>query len=115
MVDVTPDMDVAQNMEIFGPVFPVIEFSTREEAVRIANNSMYGLSGGVISADLSKAISTAADVETGTVAINGSGLYTNQEMAFGGYKMSGLGREGTCCSIEEMSQVKNYALKAVIK
>jgi acyl-CoA reductase-like NAD-dependent aldehyde dehydrogenase len=115
LVDVTADMDVARNMEIFGPVFPVIEFSAREEAVTIANNSHYGLSGGVFSADLGKAITTASELETGTVAINGSGLYLNNEIPFGGYKMSGLGRGGISCSIEEMSQVKNYALKSILK
>jgi acyl-CoA reductase-like NAD-dependent aldehyde dehydrogenase len=115
LIDVTAEMDAARNMEIFGPVFPIIEFSTREEAVRIANSSHYGLSGGVFSADIGKAVAVASELETGTVAINGSGLYLNNEIAFGGYKMSGLGREGVSCSIEEMSQVKNYALKSILK
>lgn len=115
LVDVTPDMDVARDMEIFGPVFPVIEFTTREAAVKIANNSIYGLSGGVFTSDLNNAMLTAAALETGTVAINGSSLYSNLEIPFGGYKMSGLGREGTSCSIEDMSQVKNYVLKAVLQ
>ena len=115
LVDVTAEMDIARNMEVFGPVFPVIKFATQEEAVEIANNSIYGLSGGIFTSDLNKAITTAAALETGTVAINGSGLYSNLEIPFGGYKMSGIGREGASCSIEDMSQIKNYVLKAVLQ
>ncbi len=115
LMDVTPGMDVARDTEIFGPVFPIIEFETREEAVRIANNTIYGLSGSVFSKDINKAMTTASEIETGTVVINGSGLYSNAEIPFGGYKMSGLGREGVACSIEEMTQIKNYVLKSVLK
>ncbi|MGI9952721.1 aldehyde dehydrogenase family protein [Moorellaceae bacterium AZ2] len=114
LTDVTPEMDIARNMEVFGPVFPVIAFETNEEAVRIANNTIYGLNGSVFSTDISKAIKTASAMECGTVVINGSGLYINSEIPFGGYKMSGLGREGISCSLEEMTQVKNYALKSIL-
>lgn len=115
LVDVKPEMDIARNMEVFGPVFPIIEFETREEAVNIANNTIYGLNGSVFSSDLNKAMKTASEMECGTVVINGSGLYNEPEYPFGGYKMSGLGREGISCSLEEMTQVKNYALKAILK
>ena len=114
LIDVTGEMDVARDMEIFGPVFPIIEFISEDEAVSLANNSRYGLSGGVFSADIGKAVSTASALETGMVVINGSGSYHHNELPFGGYKMSGLGREGVSCSIEEMSQEKSYALKSIL-
>lgn len=115
LVDVTPEMDIARDVEVFGPVFPIIEFETREQAVQIANNTIYGLSGSVFSYDIGKALKTAAEMECGSVVINGSGLYINSEIPFGGYKKSGLGREGISCSIEEMTQLKTYALKAILK
>jgi succinate-semialdehyde dehydrogenase/glutarate-semialdehyde dehydrogenase len=107
-------MDVARDMEIFGPVFPIIDFITQDEAVCLANNSRYGLSGGVFSADIGKAVYTASALETGMIVINGCGSYHHNELPFGGYKMSGLGREGVSCSIEEMSQDKSYALKSIL-
>ncbi|MGE5542750.1 MAG: aldehyde dehydrogenase family protein [Bacillota bacterium] len=115
LINVTPEMDISRDMEVFGPVFPVIEFETSDEAVRIANNTMYGLSGSVFSSDIAKAIKTASEMESGTVVVNGSGFYINSALPFGGYKMSGLGREGVSCSLEEMTQVKTYALKSILR
>lgn len=114
LVDVTPEMDIAQNMEIFGPVFPIIGFETMEEAITIANNTVYGLCSGVITSDLNKGMKCMAQVKTGTVVINGSGFYRQIDHQFGGYKMSGLGREGISCTLEEMSQVKTYVLKGIL-
>lgn len=114
LVDVTPEMDVAKDMEIFGPVLPIIEFESNQEAIEIANNSIYGLAGGVITSDFKKAIDIAAKLECGSVVINGSGNYRNVDMPFGGYKMSGLGREGITCTLEEMTQEKSYVLKNVL-
>ncbi|HWQ80311.1 MAG TPA: aldehyde dehydrogenase family protein [Anaerovoracaceae bacterium] len=115
LTDVTGDMDIAVDMEVFGAVFPIIGFDTTEEALRIANASQYGLCGGVISSDVNKAVKTASQLEAGTVVINGSGFYRTADMAFGGYKMSGLGREGISCTLEEMSQIKTYVLKGILK
>ena len=111
---VTAEMDVAKNMEIFGPVFPVIAFDTEEEAIAVANASMYGLSGAVFSRDLARAMRVASRIESGTVVINGNDANNrHQDHAFGGYKMSGYGREGVSATLEEMSQVKTYFLKNV--
>jgi len=115
LVDVLPEMDIAKDEEVFGPVFPIIEFSTEEEAVNIANNTIYGLSGSVFSTDIAKALKTASAMESGSIVINGSGFYINSEYPFGGYKMSGLGREGICCGVEEMTQIKTYALKSILR
>ena len=89
--DVRNDMRIAQE-EVFGPVASVIGFDTDEEAVRIANDSHYGLYGGIHSRDPAKAYEMALQLRTGGVVING-GLYRQNDAPFGGYKRSGLGRE----------------------
>jgi succinate-semialdehyde dehydrogenase/glutarate-semialdehyde dehydrogenase len=113
LTDVTPDMDVAQDMEIFGPVFPIIGFDTIEEAIEIANNTQYGLMTGVITQNINRGLQVAEKLESGGVIINGSGRYRNPDMAYGGYKKSGIGREGISVTLEEMSQIKNYVLKNI--
>ena len=105
---ITPDMDIAKDMEIFASVFPFIEFETEEEAVRIANNTSYGLSAGVLSGDIQRAFRVASKIKAGGVVINGHGCCRIYEQAFGGMKMSGIGREGIICGCEEYSQVKTY-------
>lgn len=109
--NVTPEMDVARDMEIFGPVLPLIRFKTDEEAIRIANNSIYGLNGSVFTKDLNRAINVSFGVQSGVVAVNGSGLYRPDAAQFGGYKMSGLGREGLTITLEEMTQVKTVVFR----
>jgi aldehyde dehydrogenase (NAD+) len=89
--DVRNDMRIAQD-EVFGPVASVIGFDTDEEAVQIANDSRYGLYGGIHSRDPAKAYEMALQLRTGGVIING-GLYRQNDAPFGGYKRSGLGRE----------------------
>ena len=114
LVDVTRDMDIAKDMEIFGPVFPVIGFDTMDEAIDIANQSAYGLSGGIITKDIYKAIKAATQIQSGNVVVNGSGFYRTNSMPFGGYKMSGLGKEGVASALDEMTQEKTIVLKAVL-
>ena len=86
------DMRIARE-EIFGPVLVVIPFDTEEEAVGLANDSDYGLTGGVFTADMSRAIRVAEALEAGQVYIN-SWSTQSVQMPFGGYKHSGYGREG---------------------
>jgi succinate-semialdehyde dehydrogenase/glutarate-semialdehyde dehydrogenase len=114
LVNVTADMDITKDMEVFGPVFPIIGFDTFDEAIQIANSSLYGLMGAVMTRDVKKAMKAAASMECGGVVINGSGRYRPAEFPFGGYKMSGLGREGISTSLEEMSQQKAIVLKGVL-
>lgn len=111
---VTLEMDVAKDMEIFGPVLPILTFKTDEEAIRIANATSYGLQGGVMSRSMNRAMYVASRLQCGGVVINGSGNYRHLQQPFGGYKMSGLGREGTCVTLEEMTQQKSYILKGVL-
>ena len=90
-VDVDPDSTIAQE-EIFGPVLSVIAYDDDEDAVRIANNSDYGLSGSVNSGSLERAMAVARRVRTGTMGVNG-GMWFGPDSPFGGYKQSGIGRE----------------------
>lgn len=89
--DVTPDMRIAQE-EIFGPVVSIIRYRDEDEAVAIANNSMFGLSGSVFTSDVNRGEKIARGVRTGNISVNG--LQIEVSVPFGGYKQSGLGREG---------------------
>jgi aldehyde dehydrogenase (NAD+) len=106
-VDVSNDMRIAQE-EIFGPVLVVIPFDSDDDAVRIANDSVYGLSGGVWSGDQQRAINLAKRVRTGTIGING-GTPINGDLPFGGYKQSGIGRAWGVEGIEEYLETKVMA------
>ncbi|TGN95700.1 aldehyde dehydrogenase [Burkholderia sp. USMB20] len=89
--EVCNDMTIAQE-EIFGPVVSVIAYEDEADAIRIANDSPYGLSGAVFSADAEKAFDVARRVRTGNVSVNG--LSVDVGIPFGGYKQSGIGRQG---------------------
>ena len=115
LTGVTKDMDIARDMEVFGPVMPIIKFDTFEEAIEIANNSIYGLNAGVMTKDIATAVKAASMLENGVVVINGSGNYRNIDQPHGGVKMSGIGKEGLCCTIQDMTDVKSYVLKGVLK
>jgi len=106
-VDVANDMRIAQE-EIFGPVLVVIAFEDEEDAVRIANDSEYGLSGGVFSGDFDRAMRVAQRLRTGSVMVNG-GLCITGDLPFGGYKASGIGREWGREGIEEFLESKVIA------
>jgi aldehyde dehydrogenase (NAD+) len=90
LTDVAPDARIAQE-EVFGPVLTVLRYSGDDEAVTIANNSQYGLSGAVWGADVDRAVAVARRVRTGQIAVNGC---IPGDAPFGGFKQSGLGREG---------------------
>ncbi len=109
-VDVDPDATIAQE-EIFGPVLAVIPFEDDDDAVRIANNSKYGLSGAVSSASLERSLAVAKRVRTGTMGING-GLWFGPDTPFGGYKQSGIGREHGLEGFEEYLQTKSIGIPA---
>lgn len=111
LTNVTPDMDIASDMEIFGPVFPLIPFDTEEEGIAIANNSIYGLSSGLMTKDMNRAFRVASKLKAGGAVVNGSGGYRHLDQPFGGFKQSGLGREGISISLEEFSHIKVYVVK----
>ena len=110
---ITKDMDVAKDMEIFGPVISVIGFETIEEAVEIANQSIYGLSGSIITRDMNKAIKVSEKMECGGFVINGASFFRSFEQPFGGWKYSGIGNEGIMSTLKEMSRTKTVILKNI--
>jgi acyl-CoA reductase-like NAD-dependent aldehyde dehydrogenase len=104
---VTSEMTIAQE-EIFGPVLSIQPYDSEDDAVRIANDTVYGLAGGVWSADQDRAIAIAKRLRTGQIEINGGAF--NPLAPFGGYKQSGHGRENGRFAIEELLQVKSLQL-----
>ena len=105
-MDVTNDMRIARE-EIFGPVLCVITYKSLEEAIKIANDSPYGLCGAVFG-DEASAIDVARNMETGVICINGSGICAGAP--FGGYKESGNGRESCIQSVDEYMEIKAICL-----
>jgi betaine-aldehyde dehydrogenase len=101
--DVDPRMVIAQE-EIFGPVLSILTCDSEDEAVRIANDSAYGLAGGVWSGDPERALAVARRLRAGQVDVNGARF--NPLAPFGGYKHSGVGRENGTYGLEEYLQVK---------
>ncbi|CAK7282134.1 aldehyde dehydrogenase family protein [Streptomyces misionensis] len=103
--DVTPEMTIAQE-EIFGPVLCVLPYADEEEALRIANGTVYGLAGAVWAGDEAEAVAFARRMETGQVDINGGRF--NPLAPFGGYKQSGVGRELGSHGLDEYLQTKSF-------
>ncbi|WP_298568730.1 aldehyde dehydrogenase family protein [Streptomyces luteogriseus] len=102
--DVTPDMTIAQE-EIFGPVLSILKYEDEEDALRIANGTVYGLAGAVWAGDEAEAVAFARRMETGQVDINGGRF--NPLAPFGGYKQSGVGRELGVHGLAEYLQTKS--------
>ncbi|MCB1706044.1 MAG: aldehyde dehydrogenase family protein [Halioglobus sp.] len=105
--DVTNDMTIAQE-EVFGPVLVIIPYEDEDDAVRIANDSIYGLSGAVYSADEERATAVARRIRTGTIGINGA-AWLGGDAPFGGYKQSGIGREMGPEGFDEYLETKTIA------
>jgi acyl-CoA reductase-like NAD-dependent aldehyde dehydrogenase len=105
--EVRNDMTIAQE-EIFGPVLSIIPYDTEEEAIEIANDSIYGLAGGVWAGDKDKATAVARRLRTGQVEVNGGSF--NPMAPFGGYKQSGHGRELGTFGLEEFLETKSMQL-----
>ena len=109
-VDVTNDMTIARE-EIFGPVLTVIACDDEEDAIRIANDSAFGLSGSVWSASEERALAVARRIRAGTLNVNGGNFYA-ADAPFGGYKQSGIGREMGLEGFEEYLETKTIAIGA---
>ena len=101
---VQPEMPIAKE-EIFGPVLSILTFDTKEEAIRIANNTIYGLSAGVWTRDIDTAFAVSRGIRAGTIWIN-TFMDGYPELCFGGFNQSGLGRELGRFSIEEFTELK---------
>jgi aldehyde dehydrogenase (NAD+) len=102
---VSNDMELARE-EVFGPVLSVIPFEDADDAIRIANDTQYGLAGGVWTNDINKAHRVARSIRAGTVWVN-TWLQLNAGTPFGGYKASGLGREGGKEVLDAYTETKN--------
>ncbi|QNI08531.1 aldehyde dehydrogenase family protein [Mycobacterium kubicae] len=108
LTNVDPDSEIAQE-EVFGPVLVVIAYDDDDDAVRIANNSIYGLAGAVFSRDQDRALAVARRIRAGSFSING-GNYFGADSPFGGFKQSGVGREMGAAGLEEFLELKTYAV-----
>jgi len=93
------------NEEVFGPVLPVLSFKTENEAIRLANDTTYGLGAIVFSKDSERAKRVASQIEAGTVEINNA-IHRLSCNPFGGYKKSGMGREHGVIGFRELCQIK---------
>ena len=107
IVGADENSEIAQD-EVFGPVLVVLPHDGDDDAVRIANNSKYGLSGGILAADRERALGVARRIRTGTLSVNG-GMWHAADAPFGGYKQSGIGRENGVAGLEEFLQTKLLA------
>jgi aldehyde dehydrogenase (NAD+) len=107
LTDVDPDSEIAQE-EAFGPILVIIPHDGDDDAVRIANNSIYGLSGAVFGSD-ERALAVARRIRTGTVGVNG-GAWFGPDVPFGGFKQSGVGREMGAAGLEEFLETKSLAI-----
>ncbi len=103
--DVTPDMAIAQE-EIFGPVVSLLPFDSEEEAIRLANGTIYGLSGSLWTRDVGRALRVVKAIETGVISVNAS-WSVHLEMPFGGVKRSGVGRELGPSALDHYSEWKS--------
>ena len=106
---VTPEMTLARE-EVFGPVVSILTYDNEEQAVQIANQSDYGLSGTVFAADVARAEGLARRIRTGNISVNS--LQVDPSVPFGGYKQSGIGREGGREGLEAFLEVKTLYLPA---
>jgi aldehyde dehydrogenase (NAD+) len=110
LADVSPESEIAQN-EIFGPVLTVIPYDTVKDAIDIANNTVYGLSGEVTSASEERALDVAKQIRSGTMSVNG-GSYFSLSNPLGGYRQSGLGRRYGEEGFVEYLEIKTIGLPA---
>jgi len=108
LIDATSDMLCARE-ETFGPVAPVFRFTTEEEAIRLANNTEFGLAAYFYSRDIGRIFRVAEGLESGMVGIN-TGIISTAEVPFGGVKQSGLGREGSHHGIDDYVEIKYLCL-----
>jgi succinate-semialdehyde dehydrogenase / glutarate-semialdehyde dehydrogenase len=108
ITDIDPDADIA-NTEIFGPVAPIFEFDSIDEAIAKANTTIFGLAAYVFSADVAKAMDVAGRIEAGIVGVN-RGFVSDPAAPFGGMKQSGIGREGARDGIHEFLETQYVAV-----
>ncbi|MGX8694329.1 MAG: aldehyde dehydrogenase family protein, partial [Methanobrevibacter sp.] len=107
--EVTPEMDLVVS-ETFGPVAPIIHVDSLDEAIDVANDTEYGLQAGVFTSDYFSAMRCAQEIEAGTVFVNKQSTFRTDNMPFGGFKNSGVGKEGIKYAVSEMTKTKLIGL-----
>ena len=107
--NVTPEMDLVSN-ETFGPIAPIIRVKNLDEAIEVANDTDYGLQAGVFTRDYVSAMRCVNEIEAGTVFVNKQSTFRTDNMPFGGFKNSGIGKEGIKYAVEEMTKIKLIGL-----
>ncbi|MBQ6512287.1 lactaldehyde dehydrogenase [Methanobrevibacter sp.] len=107
--NVTSDMDLVVS-ETFGPVAPIIHVNSLDEAIGVANDTEYGLQAGVFTSDYASAMRCAQEIEAGTVFVNKQSTFRTDNMPFGGFKNSGVGKEGIKYAVNEMTKTKLIGL-----
>lgn len=112
--DVPHNAAIMHDMEVFGPVMPITSFETEDEALQLANDSIYGLGASVFTKDMKTAMRFTEAFESGSVVINGSSYFRSFEMPFGGAKMSGIGAEGVYSTFDEVTRRKCVVLKGIL-
>ena len=103
--NIDPNMKIVQ-YETFGPVSPIIRINGIDEAIKVANNTKYGLQAGIFTNNINNAMKTIKEIEAGGVIVNKPSTYRMDNMPFGGCKMSGLGKEGIKYAMEDMTKTK---------
>jgi hypothetical protein len=106
--NVTMDMDIVAN-ETFGPIAPIIRVDGLDEAIKEANNTQYGLQAGVFTESIHSALRCANEIDAGSVLINKESTFRTDAMPFGGFKSSGMGKEGIRYAVEDMCKTKLIA------
>jgi lactaldehyde dehydrogenase len=107
----SPDMKLVQE-ETFGPISPIIRVNGIEEAIKVANDTQYGLQASIFTENIHNALKAAREIEAGSVMINKQSTYRTDNMPFGGFKMSGMGKEGIKYAVEDMTRTKLIVLNA---
>lgn len=112
VADVKPEMRISCE-ELFGPAVAVTPVSSVEDAIALANDSHYGLGAGIFTRDINSALRFARDVQSGTIQINWTPLWRADLMPYGGFKGSGIGREGPRYAVEEMTEIKTVVFHGI--
>jgi len=107
--NLSENMDIIVN-ETFGPVSPIIRVDGIDEAIKIANSSDYGLQAGVFTENINNALKCASEIEAGTIFVNKQSTFRTDNMPFGGFKLSGIGKEGVKYAVEDMVKTKLIGL-----
>ncbi|MFY9638937.1 MAG: aldehyde dehydrogenase family protein, partial [Methanobacterium sp.] len=102
---VKPDMKIVSD-ETFGPIAPIIRIHEVDEAFEVANNTQYGLQAGVFTESIENALKAAKVIEAGSIIINRQPTFRTDNMPFGGFKMSGMGKEGIKYAVDDMTKTK---------